>query len=42
MDGDEENSTKYGEFICSYDVWLPLDKQKEQAEKMEKMTKKKK
>ena len=36
---DEEETTKYGEFVCSFDVWLPIDKQKEQAKKMEKMTK---
>ena len=42
---DEENSkntTKYGEFVCSFYQWLPLDKQKEQAEKMCKVTKRKK
>lgn len=36
---DEEETTKYGEFVCSLDVWLPINKQKEQAKKMEKMTK---
>lgn len=39
---DEDETTKYGEFICSYDFWLPIDKQKEQAKKMENMTKQKK
>lgn len=39
---DEEETTKYGEFVCSFDVWLPIDKQKEQAKKLEKMTKSKK
>lgn len=38
----KSNTTKYGEFVCSYDHWLPLDKQKEQAEKMEEITKNKK
>ena len=41
---DEENlknTTKYGEFVCSFHQWLPLDMQKEQAEKMNKMTKNK-
>lgn len=37
---DEDDTTKYGEFICSFDAWLPLDVQKEQARKMQKMTKK--
>ncbi len=39
---EEENTTKYGEFVCSAFQWLPLDKQKEQAEKMANITKKKK
>lgn len=39
---DEDEITKYGEFVCSFDAWLPIDKQKEQAKKMENMTKKKK
>ena len=39
---DEDELTNYGEFICSFDAWLPLEKQKEQARKMENMTKKKK
>ena len=39
---DEDELTKYGEFICSFDGWLPIDKQKEQAKRMENMTKKKK
>ena len=39
---DEENlknTTKYGEFVCSYYQWLPLEKQKEQADKLSKITK---
>lgn len=42
---DEENfknTTKYGEFVCSYYQWLPLEKQKEQAKKLSKITKKQK
>lgn len=35
-----ENTTKYGEFVCSFHQWLPIDKQKEQAIKMSKITKK--
>ena len=40
---DEENkgnTTKYGEFVCSFYQWLPLDIQKKQTEKMSKMTNK--
>lgn len=35
----KEDMTKYGEFVCSAYHWLPLEKQKEQAEKMANMTK---
>ncbi len=38
---EKNNMTKYGEFVCSEYKWLPIDKQKEQAEKMADMTKKK-
>ena len=37
-----DNVTKYGEQVCSEFIWLPLDKQKENAEKFEKITKNKK
>ena len=37
-----ENTTKYGEFVCTEYQWLPLEKQKEQADKMANMTKKEK
>ena len=33
-----EDMTKYGEFVCSTFHWLPIEKQKEQAEKMAKIT----
>lgn len=36
------NTTEYGEFVCSLDHWLPIEKQKEQADRLEKITKKKK
>lgn len=36
----DENVTKYGEFVCSMYQWLPLDKQKEDAEEFEQITKK--
>lgn len=38
----KQNTTKYGEFVCSAFEWLPIEKQKEQAGKMAKITKKKK
>lgn len=38
----KENITKYGEQVCTEFSWLPLDKQKENAEKFDKMTKGKK
>lgn len=34
----KENVTKYGEQVCSEFAWLPLDKQKENAEKFAKIT----
>ena len=34
----ENNTTKYGEFVCSFYQWLPLDIQKKQAEEMSKIT----
>lgn len=37
----KENTTKYGEFVCSAYDWLPIEKQKEQTKKMEEMTKNK-
>ena len=38
----KEDMTKYGEFVCSNYHWLPIEKQKEQAENMANMTKDKK
>lgn len=35
---EEENTTKYGEFVCSTYRWLPIEKQKEQAKKLSKIT----
>ena len=37
-----EDATQYGEFVCSYFAWIPLQDQKEKAEKMVKMTNAKK
>ena len=36
----EEDTTKYGEFISSYFAWLTLEQQKEEADKLENITKK--
>lgn len=33
-----ENTTKYGEFVCSEFQWLPIEKQKEQAKEFESIT----
>lgn len=38
---EEEDSTKYGEFVTSYFAWVPLSKQKENVKKLENITKKK-
>ena len=34
-----EDATQYGEFISTYFAWIPLPNQKENAEKMAKITK---
>lgn len=36
-----EDATKYGEFVSSYFAWVPLPIQKEKAEELQNMTKKK-
>lgn len=36
-----EDSTKYGEFVSSYFAWMPLEEQKETANKLENITKNK-
>ncbi len=38
----KEDTTKYGEFVCSNYHWLPPEKQKEQADRLENITKDKK
>lgn len=35
----KENTTKYGEELCTEFAWLPLDKQKEKADRLDKITK---
>lgn len=42
MDKKKDNLTKYGENVCTEFEWLPLDKQKENALKFDKITKKQK
>lgn len=37
---NKDNKTKYGEFVCSEFKWLPIEKQKEKANKLDKITKK--
>ena len=37
----KEDATKYGEFMASCFAWMPLDKQKERAEELNRMTDKK-
>ena len=32
------NVTKFGEFVCSEFAWLPINSQKENAKRLEKMT----
>lgn len=36
----EEDTTKYGEFISSYFAWITLERQKEDAKRLEEITKK--
>lgn len=35
-----EDVTKYGEYVCSQFHWLPIEKQKRRAGKMENISKK--
>ncbi len=39
-ENEARNTTKYGEFVCSNYQWLPLEVQKDKANKMNEMTKK--
>lgn len=36
---DNEETSKFGEFVTSYFGWLPISKQKDRAEEMNNMTK---
>lgn len=35
---EDEDTTRYGEFISSYFAWMPLNKQKRRASELENMT----
>lgn len=35
---NKENSTLYDEFVCSEFAWLPINRQKENARRLEQMT----
>ena len=37
---DEDEITEYGEFVCSFDKWLPIEVQKERAKRLAQITKK--
>lgn len=39
---DEDETSEYGEFICSFEKWLPLEFQKENAKRLANITKSKK
>ena len=41
MEDKKENTTMFGEEVCSEFVWLPLDKQKENADRLSNITKNK-
>ena len=34
----KEDTTKYGEFVCSTHHWIPIEKQKEEAERLANIT----
>lgn len=34
----KETISRYGQFIPTFDAWLPIEKQKKQAKKMENIT----
>ena len=34
----KEDTTKYGEFVCSTHHWLPIEKQKDRAEELANIT----
>lgn len=38
LDENQEDVTKYGEFISSYFAWVPLETQKEKVNRLENIT----
>ena len=38
---EKDDTTSSGEFICSYFIWMTPNQQKQRAEELNKMTKKK-
>ena len=38
MEDKKDNTTMFGEEVCSEFVWLPLDKQKENADRLANIT----
>ena len=41
MEDKKDNTTMFGEEVCTEFAWLPLDKQKENAERLANITKNK-
>ena len=41
MEDKKDNTTMFGEEVCSEFAWLPLDKQKENAERLANISKNK-
>lgn len=41
MEDKKDNTTMFGEEVCSEFAWLPLDKQKENADRLANITKNK-
>ncbi len=39
VDDLAEDTTMFGEFVCSFHKWVPLSKQKDVADELDKMTK---
>lgn len=37
---ENKNTTECGEFVCSYFAWLPVDTQKEKANRLSSITNK--
>ena len=40
-DKRKEDTTKYGEFVCSTHHWLPIEEQKQKAKKLSNITRNK-